>query len=92
MKPSRWTGSDSRVRGPLETQAVKILQATATELRKRGITRTRWAMAAGMDRGSIWKILRRRRPMRIETLDRLLEAAAVLTDYSLSYRMTMKAT
>lgn len=79
----------TRVRGPLETQAEKILKAVDAELRKRGVSRIRWALAAGMDRSSIWRILRRRRPMRIETLDRLLVAAMVLSDGAIQFKMRL---
>ena len=90
-RPTPWRDGGTRIRGPLEAQAIKILQATAVELDKRGVTRARWAIAAGMDRGTIWKILRRRRPMMIQTLDKLMDAAAVLSDYSVRVNLVMEA-
>lgn len=81
--------SDPRIKGPLETQVFQMLARIKTELDKRGITMNRWSVAAGMDRNYVRKILTRKRPILIDTVDRLIDAAWMISGYDVKARILL---
>jgi len=81
--------SDPRIKGPLENQIYQMLERVRRELDKRGITMNRWSVAAGMDRNYVRKILKHRRPILIDTVDRLIDAAWMISGYDVKARVVL---
>lgn len=81
--------SDLRIRGPLENQVYQTLFRIKRELERRGVTMNRWSVAAGMDRNYVRKILKNKRPILIDTVDRLIDAAWMISGYDVKARILL---
>jgi hypothetical protein len=81
--------SVKRIRGPLETQVHIMLKRIRKELEARRISMNRWSIAAGMDRNYVRRIFAEKRPMLIDTVDRLLDAAWMITGHDVGARIVL---